>query len=157
MTETEKAWLAGFIDGEGTIYISSSKKGRELALRVRNTHLPSLDRIKQICKIGHIGPHGGGPGRLGKRKGYEWYATNMQALKVLENVYPYLVTKRAQAEVAIAFQRHKHYRRKTGEQKLPRYEVEDDLKYREAIHQLNKGIEDSVELPAVTQRRLFGN
>jgi len=154
-TETEKAWLAGFLDGEGTIYIASTKRERSLFLRIRNTHLPTLNRIKEIFRVGYIGPHSGGQTRLGKKQVYEWYVNDNQARKVLEAVFPYLVTKKAQAEVGIAFQRHKSNRRKF--KSLPRYEVEDDLKFREAIHLLNKGLIDSVELPAVTQRRLFDN
>ena len=154
-TETELAWLAGFIDGEGTIYITHGRDQQMLFLRIGNTHVPSLEKIKKICRVGYIGLHSGGRGRLGKREVYKWSVQANQALKVLQKVFPYLVTKKAQAEIAIAFQSHKNSRRKTGCKRLPRYEVEDDLKFREAIHLLNKGLKDSVELPAVTQRRLF--
>ena len=84
MNQVEAAWLAGIIDGEGSIYIRRSRKKETdnftyaLSVRVGMTHKR-------------------------KKKIFLWTLDTRKAEKVLKEVYPYLVTKKEQATLALAF------------------------------------------------------
>lgn len=109
--ETDLAWAAGIMDGEGTIGISPincKHSGRKVkvyrvyALRVAisNTDPRILARIKQILggyfyPVKHYKSH--------YKPVYRWAAACKNAYTVLDLLLPYLVGKRDQAEIAIAF------------------------------------------------------
>lgn len=106
LSESEKAWLASAIDGEGSIilhnYISSAthKKGVQgVTIEIFNT---SLDFLKYAQKIA------GGkitvrrpprrPNIPYKRTQYVWMLSRQaQAKSILEQIMPYLIIKREQA------------------------------------------------------------
>lgn len=105
-TETERAWLAGFIDGEGNIGIthiaSTGPLGKRHVLRVTvtNTHVPTLHHIHELW----------GATRMSMRErknGWKaagdvvWWA--QRAGEVLREVQPYLVTKKEQCRIALEF------------------------------------------------------
>jgi len=101
------AWFAGFLDGEGNIYIKQSHPGRgvagyELRLTITNTHIPTLERISKVWGMGKVFIR---KQRIGRKPIADWIATYNVALKILEVTVPYLVTKQAQAKIAIAFQK----------------------------------------------------
>ena len=111
LSETEKAYIAGIIDGEGCICLVKAKRGQRkrgpspyvfyaIHLRVANTRHELiawlLDRI------------GGKMYVLQKTRGnrklaLQWHTQGRQAKDLLAQVEPYLVIKRAQAEVARRF------------------------------------------------------
>ncbi len=111
-TELEKAWFAGMLDGEGEIAIRKrsqyrhkvTKAGFYLIIRVTNTHLPAIQKIKEMWGMGTLHLR-----KDRQEKGYKpiwyWQIYANQALYVLEQCFPYLIIKRDKAGIAIVFQR----------------------------------------------------
>lgn len=115
LSETDWAYLAGIIDGEGTITILSSKrKGHNLillpliAVSSKNTSLMEwLQRIFQVRWSIRNGVSG-----FGAPRGLQTRITAYPVVKwVLENIYPYLIIKKKQAQLLLEFLRLREQRR----------------------------------------------
>ena len=101
----EMAYLAGLFDGEGCITIRrNSSKGKQLALDcalgMTNQYVPNLFQFHfqgsvSFCK-GRKENH---------NNSWLWQISARKALAFLEEILPYLRLKRAEAELAIAFQK----------------------------------------------------
>lgn len=100
------AWLAGVIDGEGSICASASYRKRDGKLQVKllvsvtNTSEPLLTRVLEVARRGNIGPvrvpARGLPFRM-------WRASGHAAVEdVLRRVLPFLVAKRDRAADLLA-------------------------------------------------------
>jgi O-phosphoseryl-tRNA(Cys) synthetase len=95
LTPEEAAYLAGVIDGEGTISLTRKHRGehRQLMVSISNTEQPLLKYVKKII----------GAGRITNKRTYQinhtpsvtYAISNRQALDVLEQVRPYLKTYKA--------------------------------------------------------------
>ena len=103
MTETEKAYLAGMIDGEGCITISCNKD-RYFAMFVvlTGTHKTHIEYCANMTGLGSV--------QSVKRSApwgdvTRWVISSTEAQEFLEAILPYLFLKKEQAEVAIKFQR----------------------------------------------------
>lgn len=106
--------LAGFIDGEGCVYISKSKNDKiswgfqySLKLEITQANKKLLEAIKN--RIG-FGSNVHNKSILKNRKPETWsevyslkWSSN-QAYEVIKKVYPYLVIKQKQAKLATEFQ-----------------------------------------------------
>ncbi len=104
MNETDLAWAAGFIDGEGSITITPRQKKQALcfglALTVGNTVKEPLDRLVSLFG-GHLysqPPHG-----LGRREMWIWRVTGRDAQPVLKALHGHLSVKQRQATIATVF------------------------------------------------------
>lgn len=106
MTQEEReqyAWLAGIVDGEGSIVIARHKGYLLVRLSVRMTDKPTIDYIHNLTG------RGGGICRLGvkdpkrHRPYYKWEASGAYASSVLRRCLPFLHTKRLQAILATEF------------------------------------------------------
>lgn len=101
----ELAWLAGFIDGEGTITIENRLPGGRLVVRVTNTHLASIEEVARIGGtrkekwIDQSFSLDGSPNK--PLFTVRWFGH--RALELIKAVRPYLRTKAAQADVAAEF------------------------------------------------------
>lgn len=102
LTAPELAYLAGILDGEGTIggsmyWAPRSRHGSAVVrVRVFNTDLRLLNWIHERC--GGVVHAGGAP--LGRAKQvYLWEIKRKPAAALLAAVAPYLVLKRRQAEL----------------------------------------------------------
>jgi hypothetical protein len=143
LKETEKAWLAGFWDGEGsiTIFTHVEKNGREKicpTLLVVNTHegviahvVELLDKLGTSFSVQHV-----------KRKDpknkdvYQVSTRNMAYIKiVLEAILPYLICKKAQGSLVLRYVTKKLQQRETNGR--PRYD-EEDFEIQETCQALNK-------------------
>lgn len=101
--ETDLAWAAGIIDGEGHIglYLSRTNTGNCYVLKVAvvNTNLKMLERLKSIFNGGSINV------RIKKQSHHKqqwcYYACSKKAERVLQSVLPYLVAKSDQAELGL--------------------------------------------------------
>jgi len=131
--DTNIAWTAGFFDGEGCIHIEPlysrrNKKTRptyQLYIRIGNTHLPSLNHLKNIWG-GVIMPNGA---KEHKNQQWYWHAWSTLAVHILRLCLSYLVTKKHQAMVAIDFQERKTYLRENAHmpyKKLPDWYYDED-------------------------------
>lgn len=107
LPETFWAYLAGIIDGEGTISVYSI--GAQLT--IANTHLPLLVTIQEKLGCGSIQTLGMRGGRTSQA--YKWgcYATGLR--RILPKILPYLIIKKPHAELMLEFL-DPQFRRKTG-------------------------------------------
>ena len=96
MTETDKAYLAGIIDGEGTIGINKSSRWYQFRIMVYNDNVELMDWIQLRCggKISSRDRHGRGV------LSYEWKLYGISAIQLVSYLIPYIVIKKDQADVA---------------------------------------------------------
>jgi len=100
------AYLAGLIDGEGSIYTRKrhgSRSGGGVCLNIASTHLPILEEFGE--KLGGS-LYLGVPTHLSKRRHFQLkFLKGNRQLAILEGIYPYLRIKRWQAATAILYLR----------------------------------------------------
>lgn len=130
-TEVQLAWLAGIIDGEGCIRIAKAKPNRNIVstyywvdMSVTMCDEQTIQHMYSLVNIGSIGKN---KYYDGYSQSYYWRTTSNQTKLLLTTLYPYLVTKRREAEIALSFFT---LPRSTG-QRL----TEDMLREREALYQ----------------------
>src|SRR3990170_1072595 len=107
LLETEKAYIAGFFDGEGsiTIAIQKSSPNGAVIVQISNTNKPVLEWIQS--KFGgsiHIKT------RENERQQNSWKLDicSLMANRFLKTIQPYLKLKTPQAQLAIEFQKTSH-------------------------------------------------
>ena len=136
MKRTDLAYIAGIVDGEGSIYpdFHLSKKGVtrcNIAVSVNMTDKSALELVKALF---------GGKIRCQPRAKHKdwkpefiWKVSGEKAQIILKAIKPYLLTKRAQAEVALRLlEIHQRYKRYSP---MERFLQEADAK---ALKVLNK-------------------
>lgn len=109
MTEPEKAYLAGIVDGEGSVCVTRVRRKENRSgfrfyatVQITNTSKQLLDWIQKITGLGkiyEISENGMGA----KRKGYRWKIKHSQSRQVLESILPYLIIKKDSAINCIEF------------------------------------------------------
>ena len=106
--ETDLAWVAGIVDGEGCILLSQRQNpsGPYWVLRVviANTSLLMLNRVKEILGLGNIISKGT-PRSSRHRMQWYWEASTKKAEAVLTLLEPYLVNKHEEARLALLSRR----------------------------------------------------
>jgi len=110
LTETEWAYLAGFIDGDGCITINvggtkgSVTPSHRLLLLITQANKEYLEKWCARVGLGRVyAIHSGESPIQGTKQCYNWQMSGRQAEAVLRKVLPYLDIKREQAEIAIKF------------------------------------------------------
>jgi hypothetical protein len=104
MHETEAAYLAGLIDGEGCIHATTTNRaphrktrGLQLLLEVWNTNEEIIDYLH-----GQFGGYRGTQDRFAQQKPlHVWRVSIGGVREILPQLMPYLRIKRRQAEVAM--------------------------------------------------------
>ena len=103
MIETDNAYAAGIVDGEGCIQISTTTKRTWLAIGVANSDPRVCVWLSERYggKVHQQKPRtqNGKPTRIM----YTWYVGSAAAGNFLKTIYPYLVIKKEQADIALAF------------------------------------------------------
>lgn len=112
VSEMDWARLAAFLDGEGCITIGKTKNSRAQYMKVfiANTDPRLMEWLRDT-----FGGTVNGKKRENREKHkpcYVWTVCSQMAWIVLLCVMPYLIIKREQAEVALAFQRTMTRKRK---------------------------------------------
>ncbi len=100
MKEAEKAYLAGIIDGEGTVTLARNRKNEtpSPSVTVANNNLELLEWIKGlvggtiISKKKHKAHHS---------DSYAWAMRSDKAIQLLKDVRQYLIVKKPQADLII--------------------------------------------------------
>jgi len=103
-------YVAGLLDGEGSILISSfirkrgNKKYRTYReyIKIYNSHLGILTLIQEQFG-GCVGMYHKSKKLTNIKSMYTWQITGMTAVKFIKRIRPYLVIKAAQADVYLAF------------------------------------------------------
>jgi hypothetical protein len=95
LNQVDAAYIAGLIDGEGTVTLSRRHRSenRQLVVSISNTDHPLLEYVLDSV----------GAGKITNKKTYQSHHTasytftisNRQALKLLEQILPYLKTYKA--------------------------------------------------------------
>lgn len=103
----ELSWCAGFIEGEGTIYINKLKSSYNLVLEVHNTEKGLIERMQKTL---------GGTIRSCREKSeelqvvYIWSTTGMKAIEAIKRLSAHFwmsSRKRKLANIAVAFMEYK--------------------------------------------------
>lgn len=119
MRDTDLAWAAGIIDGEGCIDISL-RQGRyaQLDVSVVNTDPRLLLRLRELFRGSvHHRPHQ--TSRPRHRMTWRWTIVSRQAETFLRQVRPYLVIKQEQADIALAMRKTMRIREGHGRTNYP--------------------------------------
>jgi hypothetical protein len=131
MKEKDLYYIAGFLDGEGSICIVKSKGQYYLQIDIVNTNSEVIDFVFKTLKLGGIYEN-----RRQKRKVlYRWVAKSKIAEKALRLLLPYLKVKKEQAEIGLEFQ---SIMQRFGRKKTPKIEIQTREDYRQKIKLLNK-------------------
>ncbi|MDF2883079.1 MAG: hypothetical protein K0R54_3636 [Clostridiaceae bacterium] len=104
MTDTEKAYIAGIIDGEGSIMLQKfhSNEFPSPCISIASTTYELLDWIKSVIRKGVIKQKKNY--NSSKHKDcYSYILKYNDAIKLLEEIYPYLIinSKRKRAELIL--------------------------------------------------------
>jgi hypothetical protein len=103
----DRAYLAGIVDGEGSIMLIHVKpkpgvrkwENWNLVISISNTDKRLIDYLVKNFPEGHVFTV---EGTGNNRTHYQWKVSSKKALRLLRNVYPYLKLKQKQADVALA-------------------------------------------------------
>jgi hypothetical protein len=109
ISETDKAYLAGLIDGEGCISIlSHTQNGRlkhTLNLKISSSDLAVLNYLRDKYEMGYVSCSAkDGANGENCRAVYAWGASSQKARILIEMAMPYMLIKKEQADIAIKFQ-----------------------------------------------------
>lgn len=92
MSDTELAWCAGFLDGEGSFgaYVRKSSKSQRAKYRIQaaQSDREVLDRLQTELGGKVAGPYG--PYTTQRKPYYNWAVWGQEAVEVTERLWPYL-------------------------------------------------------------------
>lgn len=101
MTKTEAAWLAGLFDGEGSL-VNSHAAGRKsfcLRFQICMCNEEIVRRVQTIIGTGNITYWK--PVNPNHSESWRYHVHGMNAVRVLEQIFPWLIVKRELAEMWI--------------------------------------------------------
>lgn len=99
MSTVERAYLAGIVDGEGSIILYESRGAVALRIIVANTDHRLIEWVRNVTAVGQdTGAH---KATERHKASYYWACNSDAAYSVLTQIRPYLVVKTAQADLAM--------------------------------------------------------
>ncbi len=130
LSETEKAYFAGFFDGDGCVLIHclTPENPRSFVIRVQiaqNDH----SILYELKDIFGGGVHGH------TRKAKQWTLSGLAAADFLEQIAPYLRLKRKEAEFSVSFERGRPRLRGHG---VPEEEYQRRLRARAELQEMKQ-------------------
>jgi hypothetical protein len=147
VSDIDCARLAAFIDGEGTIYINMPKntygraKGPQhrLCVLITNTDPRLMEWLKSTFDgCVYIVRNTKSSNPLAKKVVMHWQVNERLAMHLLDRILPYMLLKRQQAEIGLAFMKLKKTRAETKDQLTDEeFAKRQEMKF--AISALNKG------------------
>lgn len=109
LTIQQACYIAGIVDGEGSIMLVVRKSVREpsvhLRVSVSNTYHPLLDWLTEVTGIGKSYEVDNQKYNRSTKLGGLWKTQGEAAEGLLKQILPYLIIKRRQAKVGLMFQR----------------------------------------------------
>ena len=132
-------YLAGLVDGDGSIFIDRhSRKNTgwcNVIISVTNTDYTLIKWLSENFG-GNIVSQ-----RNRKREWYIWRVANEPAFNIIRKIYPYLISKKKQAEIAIEF-----WSKKIDLRTVPKSQREEEIKRRlrliDEMHHENTRLKD---------------
>ena len=103
ISEVEAAYLAAFIDGEGTVTLSRVHLGqmRYLVVSACNNEREIIDWVQKTTGIGHVTRKH--RASVAHAENFTWRVASRRALQLLERIAPYMLGyKRLRAQLALA-------------------------------------------------------
>ena len=105
LTVAEAAWIAGFIDGEGTIAIyhrlGKHEHGFHPRVSVANTDMRAINRLVELIGAGYRTTRDRNPRH---KIGHQWQTTNMAVIRaLLAAIRPHLILKGEQADLVLEY------------------------------------------------------
>ena len=141
MPETERAYAAGLIDGEGSIRITSRGKNGGVTFRhgqyTLMVEMVNTDRGMiqwMVERFGGSVSYARENIERNSREKWHWRVAADKALYCLDAVWPYILTKKRQAKLGRRFQRYAQY---SGRATTPKCQKLHDRFYQE-FRVLNK-------------------
>lgn len=107
LTDLQKGYIAGIIDGEGCILVRQRKRPYgftyDPSLIITNTHLGLLEYLVNITNIGKIYKqyYSKAHQESNSKQGYRWEISSNNMRLLLPVVHPYLVVKQEQCTLVI--------------------------------------------------------
>lgn len=141
----ELAYLAGMVDADGTVYLRVDPRNGKLSLRlsVVNTDRTIIDWL-----LVHFGGHAYTSGSTGSKRQianpihkplHHWHLGDGPAVPVLDAIAPYMVVKKARAELGVeAWNNRTPTAIKDRRKPLPESVVALRADYVERMHAFNK-------------------
>ena len=135
LTESQKAYLAGFIDGEGSLLLQPHRRKDWKRVYycpevdVYNTDPEILSVLREWTGLGSVNAFHNSKKPSHYKIRYTWRITGLKAKMLLNTLLPYLQIKRKQAELLINCSHDGHIRNNRREHEI----------IHEAIQVLNKG------------------
>lgn len=107
MSPTEAAWVAGIVDGEGTITIRTKpypggKRYQVASLSVCNTDTELIAQVVEFTGIGRL--YFNIRANHKRKEVWRWQTDQRQAAAVVEQLLPWLTAKRRVGELLLEFQ-----------------------------------------------------
>lgn len=169
MTEAERAYLAGFLDGDGCIHIScgnvtnSHVPYHRLNVIFSQADKPFLDKWRDKAGMGRVylvrevGAEDS-KGIVTRKTLYSWCLTTREAETMLRWLLPYLDIKKEQAEIALLYRKTKGRQGGQGRRAAPSAVIELRECYRQQLAALkHDDAGDVVTSSAETLERLYSS
>ena len=137
------AYVAGIIDGEGSIMLGKPKGYVTPKVSVCNTYLPLLTNLR-VQFGGNISPVSNIGNPLARKARYIWSVDGVRALDFLESVCPLLLEKQDRALLVLEFGQKTDYRHK---RKLNDETKRQRLDFLYKLRSLVRGSGASLEAP----------
>ena len=99
---TDAAYLAGFVDGEGSIMLTPRRDKVALKFSVSNTNKAILDWIAIVTGVGAVQQHRKASDT--NKTCFQYQANSEAAESIIEQLLPYLIVKKEQAKLALETQ-----------------------------------------------------
>ena len=107
LTETQKAYLAGFVDGEGCISITKYKRSHQVTFRITNTNKEVLNYLCAITGLGYVNvfvmstAEDRSPRFKDCKPQWKWQFSANGMRELLPVILPYLIVKLKVAKTAL--------------------------------------------------------
>jgi hypothetical protein len=153
--DLQLAWFAGLVDGEGCIFIGGyTKNGKPnpyyfVNLTICMTHLTTLEVVCTMWGLGRVVPHSKSKKDIRKQR-WDWCVSGPRCSQILTLCYPYLITKKADALIAITMQHRLSATKPNREYRVPDIEhirrklLTDLCKAVKRDYQLSQHIENEI-------------
>lgn len=104
LSDNEKAYIAGIVDGEGHIGIHRANTGSKYETYTCNMSVHNSD--KRLCEFLHkkCGGYFGVSHRPNKKTYYRWSINNILVYDLLRLIYKFLVIKKEQADIIFQYE-----------------------------------------------------
>ena len=128
MTETEKAYIAGIIDGEGSIMLQRIHKNEfpSPCVSVASTSLELLSWLKKTIKKGMIISKKNYNTEVHKDC-YSYVLRRNDAIKLIEEIYPYLVIDSKKKRAKLIIEKYKALTPRNGRYTAEMIKAQEDF------------------------------